>query len=287
MPTTTAEPTVISPDYRLDMTWVGELHEMGFCLDQWQLNAVCSSAFIAGFTAPRQQGKTYAALARGLRDAMHGKRVVYSPVSAIAARQAQSMAEDMVAGIGCSGQLARVTRSHGSQRIEFVSGGVITFVTRGRTGGRGIIADLFIVDDAQLLDMDTYMSVLLAVTASKDSQLLLLGTAPYPDERARLDAGGFIKVREQALIGDSHASWIEWSAPGARDEHGHLRDRDGLGELLVDPADPALIRQANPGIPARISMRQIERERAVMNVQSYFVERLNAGDWRPVADATR
>ena len=77
-----------------------------------------------------------------LDDAAHGKRVAY-----VGRRAGDWLREaEYVAGREHPGKVSRVIRSNGQKRIEFTSGGVLTFHGSGHNSLRGHTADVVALD---------------------------------------------------------------------------------------------------------------------------------------------
>jgi hypothetical protein len=89
----------------------------------------------------RQSGKSYSAMKLAIDAAKAGERVLFDCDSVLMLRERFAQMQRMVFG----DDVAKVTRGNGNERIHFRSGGLIIMVTR-RSGGRGITADLQIID---------------------------------------------------------------------------------------------------------------------------------------------
>lgn len=169
-------------------------------------------------------------------------------------------------------QVKRVSRSHGEEGIELDDGSRIRFKTRTKGGGRGLSADLLVLDEAMILHEHAVAALLPTLSARPNPQVLLTGSAV--DQTVHEHGLVLARVRERGLAGDPELLFVEHCASVA------------LDEVLRNPAlldDPVLWAQANPAYPHRISAESIARELALLDPRSFAVERLGIGDW-PTTD---
>ncbi|WP_280141999.1 terminase large subunit domain-containing protein [Rhodococcoides kroppenstedtii] len=248
-------------------------------LDYWQATAVSSTAYLAGVSTPRQQGKTEAAVARAIFDAaVEGRHVHYSVASqALASNTFRRAREQLQRNELLDDSIIRTTSALGRTRIEFRNGGRLTFGTRFGAQ-RATEVDLLIVDEASMFDASAYAAATVATATRQSAQILALGTAPYPDENSRRAAAGFARMRHLALRGTDATSWCEWSAAQFV-----VTDEDGPRLAAGADRDEA-VAAANPAVPDRIRPEMIERERQFLPDNVFLVERLNIGDWRLLDD---
>lgn len=109
-------------------------------------------------------------LRTALGAAVFGERVVHMSGSLTLAGERFNALLELVQGSEVLDSLVRmVRRANGQQQIEFHGGGAIKFRTRNGIGGRGLTADLLVIDDARGV---TYDEALLdhvpTIVAAKD-----------------------------------------------------------------------------------------------------------------------
>lgn len=171
-------------------------------------------------------------------------------------------------------RVAKVNNAHGKEGIELLNGNRIRFRARTRGGGRGFSGDLVILDEAMIVPQEAVGALLPTMSARPNPQLWYLGSAV--DEEIHEHGMAFTKVRNRGLRGnDPSLCWIEFSAPDKRRAN---------GELVIDPADPRAIAQANPAIGFRLSLSHVAKERRSMSKRMYEVERLGIGYWPKEGD---
>lgn len=102
------------------------------------------------------------------------------------------------------------SKQYGLEHIEISGGGVIDFRTRTNNGGLGEGFDLLVVDEAQEYTSKQESALLYTVSASKNPQILMVGTPPT------VISGGdvFVRIREAVLNKRApETGWAEWSVP--------------------------------------------------------------------------
>jgi hypothetical protein len=163
-------------------------------------------------------------------------------------------------------RVKRVARSHGDEGVELKSGQRIRFRTRTKGGGRGLSADLVVLDEAMILPEAMVGALMPTVSARPNPQLWYAGSAV--DQRIHHDGVVLARVRERGIAGDPNLCYFEWSA-GAN-----------LAELAPNQLDDReLWGAANPALNIRITEERIATERASLDPRTFAVERLGAGDW--------
>jgi hypothetical protein len=90
----------------------------------------------------RQTGKSYAAMKLAIDAAKRGERVLYDCDSSRMAIERFRNLQEMVP----ASDVARVFRANGQERIEFRTGGRILVINARAGGGRGITADVHVID---------------------------------------------------------------------------------------------------------------------------------------------
>jgi hypothetical protein len=253
----------------------------GIVLDDWQALVLENSlgedadgswsAFEVGVCCPRQNGKSEVALARMLA----GLILFEEPLQVFSSNLFDSSVEifrRLAAVLEENSDLSRrvksISRAHGSEGVELLNGCRARFRARGAGGGRGHSPNAVIFDEAMYLPADVYADLVPSVSAQRQQQIWLLGSAP--DQTIHRDAITFARMRERAMNGDAGAlAWFEWSVPF---------DKDGMTEETA--ADPVMLQMANPAIgTGRLTLEQIARERAALDAPTFATERCGAGDW--------
>nr|WP_141216282.1 terminase [Rhodococcus sp. 06-621-2] len=261
--------------------------QAGLTLDPWQQLALEYalrekpdgkwSAFEVGILVSRQNGKGGIIEARELAGLFlfHEKLIIHSAhlfdTSLEAFRRLRQLIEETP---DLDRKVKRINEAHGKEGIELLNGNRIRFRARTRGGGRGFSGDVVILDEAMILPEESVGALLPTMSARPNSQLWYLGSAV--DEEIHEHGRAFTRVRNRALTGsDPSLCWIEHSANDARGQH---------GQLLIDPADPRVVAQANPAVGFRISLMHVANERRAMTMRQYEVERLGIGYWPETED---
>jgi phage terminase large subunit-like protein len=242
----------------------------GITLDPWQrlvldfaMGYDDDEAWVAktvDVLASRQNGKNVLAETRELYGAVIlGERVTHTAHLFPTAKKSFKRIKSMVAAHpDLERQLVRKLESPSSgYSFEFTSGGVIEFIARSTTSGRGFTGDLLILDEAQDLNDDALGALLPTLSATSiegDPQVWYLGSAPG------VGSSVWQRRRHAGRAGGSDTNaYFEFSAhPDA-----NLDDHDAWA-------------QANPGLGVRISEAFIqETERVSMSDEMFARERLS------------
>ncbi len=261
--------------------------EAGLVLDGWQAlvleHALAErpdgkwAAFEVGAVVSRQNGKGSILEARELGGLflLEERLVVHSAhqfdTSLEAFRRLLFLIENTAY---LSRRVKRVSRAHGEEGIELVSGQRVRFRTRTKGGGRGFTADCLILDEAMILPEAAVGATLPTLSARPNPQVWYMGSAV--DQEIHDNGIVFARVRERGIKGDPSLAFFEWSA--------HPEGVDNIDPLDLPvglAGDPESWRRANPA--ARVSLEHIEREHRAMDPRTFAVERLGIGDW-PVTD---
>jgi hypothetical protein len=242
----------------------------------WQRNALVDSMGIrldgrwaasrVGWSVPRQNGKNGGVEMFELHVmAILGMRVLHSAHEVKTARKAFKRLLDFFDNPRKYPELAalvkEIRRTNGQEAIELHNGGLVEFVARTKSSGRGFSADILVMDEAQELTDDELEAMLPTISASQNPLLFLLGTPPKPEKAAVV----WRRFRQAAVDGtDPLLCWIEYGvAPDA-----DFASRDSAAA-------------ANPGAPESISWDTIAGEFAAMSLEGFAAERL--GVWFPQA----
>jgi len=234
------------------------------------------AAFEVGVVVPRQNGKGALLEARELAGLfLLGERLIVHSAhlfdtSLEAFRRLLELIESTPE---LDQRVQRVSRSHGEEGIELRGGQRIRFRTRTRGGGRGLSADLVVLDEAMILPTAVHGALLPTLSARPNPQVWYTGSAV--DQAIHDDGVVLARVRERGIAGDPRLFYAEWSL-----------DRANPADVtLADAADPAAWHAANPALDVRISREHVTAEQRALDGRAFAVERLNVGDW-PATDDT-
>ena len=254
----------------------------GLILDPWQQFVLRGSlatkadrkwsAFEVGLVVSRQNGKGSVIEARELAGLflfneqliMHSAHLFKTSLEAF--RRILNLLE--AGGLDTKAHIKRVSRSHGEEGIELVSGQRLQFATRTAGGGRGLSGDTVILDEAMILPesaIEAVMPTMSARSVTGNPQVWYTGSAGNESSTV------FGSVRARGIDAeDPRLCFMEWSAPDD-----------------ADPSDPAAWAQANPGLGIRIASWYVENEQKGVfrgNPVGFARERLGIGTW-PAIDA--
>lgn len=245
----------------------------GLNLDPWQSDVLSDWMAIApnkkwmcrtcGGSVPRQNGKT--GLVQGRAEAgmmMYNEQVIYT---AHLQKTATETFEEMAVFFDSpkiKPYVKDIKTALGREQIILKSGARIKFLARTRNGGRGQHGDLLIFDEAQELDENAQASFIPAISASKNPQVVYVGTPPDPTAPGVVFRG----IREKALNGETkRMAWFEYSV----DEIGDVSDAERWAAT-------------NPALGRRILLSTIEGELEQMPPDTFARERL--GWWAPIIE---
>lgn len=242
-------------------------------LDEWQEQALeaamgeradgrWASKFV-GVCAPRQNGKSQLIVARALAGVLlFGEKTII--ISAQETDTAREIWKRMLNVIEANPNLERrVTGRMDAINREFIAFGkgherqVIRLKARRKSGARGFSADCLLLDEAQILDKDSWGSIVPTMSAMPNPQLWLFGTPPTESDVPF----AWERVRSSALAKKARHCWLEWSA--------------NEGDDIDDPETWA---KANPAFGVRISYEACADDRAAMDDDQFRRERLGMWD---------
>lgn len=266
-----------------------ELVELaGMDLDPWQKTVLVGSlgeradgswsAFEVGLVCPRQNGKNEILAARQLVGLfILGERLIVHSAhqfdtSLEAFRRLLTLLEE---NDHFESRIKRVSRSHGEEGVELLSGQRIRFRTRTKGGGRGFTSDCLMLDEAMEIAQTAHGALLPTLSARPNPQVWYAGS---PVDQWIHEHGVVLsRIRQRGRAGDDpRLAYFEWSA--ADD------NPDEAAELMADRAAWA---RANPGLGIRISEEHVENEMRSMDPRTFAVERLGIGDWPRTDGATK
>lgn len=168
----------------------------------------------------------------------------------------------------------RVSRSHGEEGIELMSGQRVLFKTRTKDSMRGFSGDLIVLDEAMVISEDMYGALLPTLSARPNPQVWLLGSAV--DQVTHEHGFVFSRMRNRGIAGgDPTLAWFEWSIDA--------KDPESVPDEVL--SDPEVWRQANPAFGIRIDEESVAAELKGMSRRKFAVERLGVGDWPQEIDA--
>jgi hypothetical protein len=230
------------------------------------------SAFEVGVVEPRQNGKGGILEARSLAGLyLFGERLqLWSAHEFKTASEAFLRVLALIEGTpDLLRRVKKVTRSHGDEGIELVTGQRLRFVARSRTSGKGFTGDLVILDEAFELPASAVGALLPTMATRPNPQLWLTSSAP---ERSSLVLK---KLCRRGRAGTSaRLAFYEWCA--RIDPEATPEERRALIAAALD--DREAWAQANPALGTRISEEFIEGERDAMDDETFARERL--GIWK-------
>jgi hypothetical protein len=160
-------------------------------------------------------------------------------------------------------RVKRISKSHGEEGIELLSGQRVRFRTRTAGGGRGFTGDCLFLNEAMILREASMGALYFTLSARPNPQVWYTGSAV--DQTVHEHGLVLARVRERALRAEQGLAYWEWASAGALED--------------VDPDDRDGWARANPAFPGRISEETIEAEKRAVDPKTFAVERLGVGDW--------
>jgi hypothetical protein len=163
-----------------------------------------------------------------------------------------------------------IRKTNGQEAVLLKNGGGVEFIARSRGSGRGFTVDVLVCDEAQDLTDEELAALLPTISAapSGNPQVILTGTPPDPEKQGQGEVFRRVRADGEAKR-DARLAWTDY---GAAD--GPLPDVDNRASWSAH----------NPAEGQRLSVREIERERALMSPETFARERL--GWWGDPASAT-
>jgi hypothetical protein len=256
----------------------------GLVLDPWQRLVLNDSlgeradgrwaAFESGLIVARQNGKgaIFEARVLGGLFLLNERLIMYSAHEVKTAAEMFLRIESLISNTDqLRRRVKKVTRSHGEEGIELLTGQRLRFVARSTGSGRGFSGDLNIWDEAQHLSNASVDALMPTMSARPNPQLWYGGSAPDKDIAP---CEQIARVRRRAIKGGTKArrlAYFEWSATLCTDQCGAECDEHD------DPEDPAIWAKTNPGLGIRITEEHIETEQASMSARGFARERLSVG----------
>ena len=235
------------------------------------------AAYEAVVSAPRQTGKSLVCEVYAVMHALRGERVLYTGHRAdLAGSIFRRMWATIPEGWGVT-----ATFSNGREQLEFPSGGLIEFKTRGARIARGNTYDRAIVDEAQVVRDEDLDGIRYSIRTRPDAQLLYAACAPNGrvSEHSMVLKG----LRDRARAGRSEGLvYVEWSGVVV-DDDGEELQAHLMPEAVL--ADRAVWKRATPGFGVRITEERMASELESMGAVSFAIEALNIPLWPDMAYA--
>lgn len=257
----------------------------GIILDPWQelvLEGALGerpdgkwSAFEVGCEVPRQNGKGGLLEARELAGLfLFGERlIIHSAHEFATAEEALERMAVIVESCPDFDRRVRVIkRSHGQEGVYLKGGQRLKYKTRTKGGGRGLTADLVVLDEAMHIPEAMLNALFPTLSTIPNPQLWYTGSAV--DQESMPEGVVFARLRERALKGDDPSlAYFGWSP--AFEHPSEVAAEDAM--------NPEVWAQANPALGIRITAEYIAAEQRSMSPRGFAVERLGVGDW-PATD---
>ncbi|MCL2492518.1 MAG: hypothetical protein FWF33_00540 [Clostridiales bacterium] len=221
----------------------------GFTPDPWQCliikQAFASGCHQLGLSAPRQNGKNGAIeVIEFYAAAVQGKRILHTAHQVDAAIMQHSRLQTRWFENARYPDLLRcckTIRGRGSEAFEFDNGGVINFASRSSVKKRGDSYDWIVLDEAQEMDQDEWLSLSSILTASEAAIVVMMGTPPISSRSGH--GVVFQEYRGHAYGGSLTAGnvYLEW---GVTD----LKRDDIASEKTWRRVNPAWDYRINKGV---------------------------------------
>lgn len=226
------------------------MDQIGMPLDPWQRTCMWLmlgerpdglwAAFEFGLIVARQNGKGGVLEAREMGGLfLFGeRRIIHSAHEADTAAEAFQRMRNLIDGTAwLSKRVRKINASPGKQRIELMSGQVLSYRTRTNSGGRGFSAPTIILDEAQNLDPRQIAALMPVASAQPNPQLVYAGTVLAG---ASVFRGVVERGRKQV---GSRLGYAEWSS-----------DED------CDPSTVEAWQASNPSLGIRITLDYVQSE---------------------------
>lgn len=198
-----------------------------------------------GYAVSRRNGKTESVYAREMWGLLHGEKILHTAHRTDTAHSSWEALYELLKKAGVP--IEHTFRANGREHIFVTGGGRIEYRTRTSKVGLGQGYDLLVIDEAQEYQDDQETALKYIVTASKNPQIIMLGTPPT----AVSSGDVFRRLRTDILAGKATDSgWEEWSVEHQHDPHDvdawydtnpalgiTLKERDIAAEITGDNLD--------------------------------------------------
>jgi hypothetical protein len=177
---------------------------------------------------------------------------------------------------GLSKYVKRVTEGAGNEGVDLMSGARLQFMTRSKTGGRGLTGEKVILDEALMLT-DEQMAALMPTMSAIPNPMLCYGSSPgLPGESLELR-----RIRNRGREGDSTLGYLEWTSLAKCADGDKCRHEVGTEGCIADDEDEWA--KVNPALDRRISREYVRGERRSLRPDTFMRERM--GVWPAEADS--
>lgn len=178
------------------------------------------------------------------------------------------------ANAGLSKYVRAITEGAGNEGVVLTSGARLQFMTRSKTGGRGLTGEKIILDEALMLT-DEQLAALLPTLSAIPNPMLCYGSSPgLPGESDELR-----RVRDRGRAGDSSLGYLEWSSQ-AKCATAKCSHEPGTPGCIGDDEDEWA--KTNTALDRRISREYVRNERMALKPATFLRERL--GVWPEMGD---
>jgi hypothetical protein len=250
--------------------------QFGLHLDPWQRLALrCAMAEKAGgrwaagqvgIIVPRQNGKGSIIEARELGGLflLNERLITHTAHQFKTASDAFRRIRSIVDGSDeLTRRVKRILNSPSDKSIELMNGNKLSFIARSGGSGRGFSGDVVILDEAYDLTQDEMDALIPTLTTAPDPQVW------YTSSAGKAHSEVLANIRKMGIEGNPTLAYMEWSV-----------EESGPEDPMLDPDDPVLIAQANPGYPTRVSPDYLAIEAGALSEAGRLRERL--GIWDPL-----
>ena len=157
----------------------------------------------------------------------------------------------------------------GNETVVLTSGARLQFITRSKTGGRGLTGEKVILDEALMLT-DEQMAALMPTLSAIPNPMLCYGSSPgLPGESHELR-----RVRDRGRRGDLTLGYLEWSSR-AKCASDKCKHESGTPGCIADDEDEWA--KVNTALDRRISREYVRNERNALKPATFLRERM--GVW--------
>lgn len=223
------------------------------------------SAPRVGLVVPRQQGKGSILEARELAGLfLFGEKlIIHTSQLLTTSREAFYRLKLLIdATPELADQVRQMYEGNVSNSIVLKDGRSIRFMARSKDSGRGLSADLLVIDEAYDVTAFEMAALRPTLSASSNPQTIFTSSAALPESYVLHD------IRAQGM--DPHTkrmAYFEWSAPDD-----------------CDPDDLDALVASNPSLGLRLTLETVADERADMDDETFKRERLGV---LPTMEAAR
>lgn len=249
----------------------------GLYLDNWQQYVLMGalgeradgnwSATEVGLIVPRRNGKGSILEARELFGlVLAGERVILHTAHEFkTCKDAYTRLKGLFESTPDLGRLVRQTYASGAQvSIQLINGAKIDFIARTAGSGRGLNADMLVLDEAYALEDKHLEALVPTVLSSANPQIWYTSSPPLSAATGQ----PLFNLRTRGESGDGVLAWFDF---------GQLPD--------VDIDDPSVWAAANPAMSSgRITVEKLAKARK--NLSSEGFSRENLGIWPETAGTT-